>query len=711
MVKKFNPTTSLKDYHATLRQLQQDVHLLEALDAFQYPAPIPTDCPQPATDEETLATQLDYFRRIQQYQGFSFLENALHRHGGALLNAYMGHGKTYVALLLTVHYIRSSRSAGEPLRPVLLVAAPAVQAVWQSTNGDGHVQKHLGEEMYDELKLLNIRDTLKDQRVAEINRVFAADVPCIVMCSYEFARGQPWLLARHWGLVVCDEVQKLKNPSTGVSKAFALHLHPDAPRVGLSGTYNTNRPGPNTIAVLSQIAPSLVAQYKNEAGQVSVEDLRDLELALVYKVAEPQEAKRATTQTIRWVELGDAQPDYEERTKKVESTYSSIASDPKNKEQQAAYAAAIQKLRRTTNCQTKMDAVVADLCAFHARRSSSAPERRVVVVSNNLESIEAIGADLEDRGIKSVPFTGELSHKERDTVLARWKTGEGPGTLLLSTDTGCEGIDLTATDTMFLVDLISEYNPGKHDQVLARIDRHGQSSPVVHYTYYGVKYTFDSAIEYVRTAKRKARRAIRKGKDAEVDTGVMRALKLVHGEAKKAPSADRTAELHPTDYKVFSKRKLEDVFPDCDMVTDGKRRRTRGLTAFLAKEAAMKEAAAAKDDAPPAKRAKRSKVEVVVVDDVSMTDAPVPEPIAPAAPKEEEAWKRTKIAKKVTHPVATTTEKVGDESAAVEATWTPLSGPPGGSDIRMEQEEWSKSEPGLEALVKWAQPNQHIGIR
>ena len=116
---------------------------------------------------------------------------------------------------------------------------------------------------------------------------------------------------------------------------------------------------------------------------------------------------------------------------------------------------------------------------------------------------------------------------------------------------------------MFLVNLISEYNPGKVDQVLARIDRPGQASDVVYYRYYGTCFTFDRALEFVRQSKRKAKRAIRSGDFKDIETGVMRALRLVH-EARddESNSNPLTIDLHPSDYQTFRKQTLETVFPD-----------------------------------------------------------------------------------------------------------------------------------------------------
>ena len=520
------------------------------------------------TYKEEIDVRLHLFRRVQQWKAFEFIyTKALHKHKGALLDAYMGFGKTLVALMVMIQTYVDAQQTCSTIRPMLLLASPAVQSVWQGLTGNGHIQKHVDASWH--LPVLDVCNVSNDTRVRqqEVTECFERKKPTLITCGCEFARDNPWILKHSWQLVVCDEIQGLKNAKSG--KSLVFYEHQTSPCLGLSGTYNTNRPLPNTYAVLKHLAPDLIHRYQGEKGKIHPKHLRDIERQLVIHVKEPTQAKRLRMSTIRWVNMTEMeQARCEELETHAFTSYRQIT-DESSMANNQTFAAAIQALRRFADTESKLNAVCEDIVAFRKSRKD-VTEPRLIILTNNLAGIEQMQYTLLTLKvpIQSVKYTGSMSRKERELVMTTWYSHMGPGTFFISTDAGCEGTDLTAADTMFLVNMISEYNPGKVDQALARIDRSGQTSDVVYYRYYGTCFTFDRALEFVRQSKRKAKRAIRTGDFKDVDTGVIQALRLVRDARNDlSNSTPLTIDLHPTNYATFRKQTLESVFPEKMAIT------------------------------------------------------------------------------------------------------------------------------------------------
>jgi superfamily II DNA or RNA helicase len=569
---KFRSKIPLATYHTALMRFQTRYPELRA--AIRYPPPIPAECPTPAPADE-LRTKLDFYRQVQQWHAFELLYTRLLRnHGGGLLDAYMGFGKTLVALMVVVQTYIDARKEGGAVRPILLVASPAVQSVWQALSGTGHLQKHLAEAWH--VPVLNVRGLSKSARKPAVEARLESGEPGIIMTGYEFARDNPWLLQQRYALVIADEIQRIKNATSATSQAF--YQRRPVPLLGLSGTWNTNQPLSNTFSVLKHIAPDLVSQHQNDKGFISPENLRKMEHELVVEFKQPSEGKRTRCYSTHWCEMTPSeQATYDELDAKKESTYSAMNSDPQNKEKTAAYVTALNMLRRFGSAaENKLKDYCDDVMV--TRANSDVAEPRQVTICDNLDVIRQARQMLLDRGVASVKYTGEMTRSARESTLSQWYAGEGPGMMFININVGAEGIDLTAANVMFHLTTLSEYNPGKIDQQEARIDRSGQRASCVYYHYYGTRYTLDRAMVFVRQAKRKAKRAIRKGKSSEVDTGVMRALRLVHkARDELANSGGAThLNLHPNDFDTLRRQTLEDLFPDAMRVSVASQRKRKG---------------------------------------------------------------------------------------------------------------------------------------
>ena len=164
---------------------------------------------------------------------------------GACLADDMGLGKTIqvLALLLTL----------ERSRPSLLVAPASLLANWQQeaerfTPGLRCLVAHSSQMSQEELRAL------------DAERLAGTD---LLITSYGTLMRLPNLLAMHWHLVVADEAQALKNPSTKQTRAVKqLQAHA---RIALTGTPVENRLS-DLWSIFDFTHPGLLGSQKAFAG-------------------------------------------------------------------------------------------------------------------------------------------------------------------------------------------------------------------------------------------------------------------------------------------------------------------------------------------------------------------------------------------------------------------------------------------------------------
>jgi superfamily II DNA or RNA helicase len=104
---------------------------------------------------------------------------------------------------------------------------------------------------------------------------------------------------------------------------------------------------------------------------------------------------------------------------------------------------------------------------------SKNPREKKVVFTQYLKSLKAIAALLDRRGLPFVSFSGDLSPREKDEAIRRFRE-EVP--ILLSTESGGEGRNLQFCNTLINFDL--PWNPMRIEQRIGRLHRIGQNRDV-----------------------------------------------------------------------------------------------------------------------------------------------------------------------------------------------------------------------------------------
>jgi SNF2-related domain/Helicase conserved C-terminal domain len=207
------------------RPVLQILHNVEALD---YGAKVALTPPPPnAVPAYPQALCANVKPLSHQRTGVAWLQ---HRFGqqadgirGCLLADDMGLGKTMQALCL----IAWSLEQGNAPKPVLVVAPVSLLENWKTEIAkflNGMEDKVLS--LYGEtLKAWRVAPELLDAKLLSIglkkflNPDFAKEFS-VVLTTYETLRDYEFSLARvSWSVVVCDEAQKIKNPSALVTRA------------------------------------------------------------------------------------------------------------------------------------------------------------------------------------------------------------------------------------------------------------------------------------------------------------------------------------------------------------------------------------------------------------------------------------------------------------------------------------------------------------
>lgn len=123
---------------------------------------------------------------------------------------------------------------------------------------------------------------------------------------------------------------------------------------------------------------------------------------------------------------------------------------------------------------------------------------KAVVFSTLVEPLQLLDRALKKSGIPSEVFTGQLGSSERDKLISRFRSDEGPTALLATT--WVAGVGLTLTEANHVVFLNEWWNPSTNDQARDRVVRIGQQRGVQVYKF-RCRGTVEEAVERVLSRK------------------------------------------------------------------------------------------------------------------------------------------------------------------------------------------------------------------
>lgn len=420
----------------------------------------------------------EFCGELRPYQAFglAWLQFLREYEFGGILADDMGLGKT----IQTLAHIQTEKEAGRLTQPALIVAPTSTLPNWRRE----------AEKFTPSLSTILFHGAERK----ESNRSLArAD---LVITSYALlVRDREKLLSQDWHLIVLDEAQNIKNPTTAMAKA-ACELKAKH-RICLSGT-----PVENNLDELWSLfhftMPGFLGKnssFKREYRN-AIEQHRDKgaasRLARRIKPFLLRRTKEAVatelppkTEIVVPVELEGAQRDlYESVRLAMDKRVRDLLSTKGLSRSHLEILDALLKLRQIC-CDPRLVKLEAAEGVFTTSKLDRLMEmleelgqegRKVLVFSQFTSMLDLMEVRLKELQMNWVRISGET--KDRETPVQRFQAGEAP-IFLISLKAGGTGLNLTAADTVIHYD--PWWNPAVERQATDRAHRIGQSKAVFVY--------------------------------------------------------------------------------------------------------------------------------------------------------------------------------------------------------------------------------------
>jgi len=427
-------------------------------------------------------TELKATLRPYQKDGVSWLLFLSELGLGACLADDMGLGKTVqvIALLLALKKRRSDAP------PSLLVLPASLVSNWM-----GEL-----ERFAPSLRVLSLHPSELSR--AELDRIAGAPTASLAGCdavltTYGMLGRQEWLSQQKWDLIVLDEAQAIKNPSTRQAKSVKA-LQGRA-RLALTGTPVENRLG-DLWSLFDFLSPGLLGSASRFKSFVkTLEGANPPSYAPVRSLVQPYILRRMKTDK----RIIDDLPE------KVEMT----AWCGLSKAQAALYRQGVQELALNLKEKTGMERrglVLSALLRF--KQICNHPSQALgdgeysEGNSGKYQRLREICEEIESRGEKVLVFSqfrevalqltsflgavfgrsGLVLHggtpvAERQRIVERFQHEDGPPFLVLSLKAGGTGLNLTAASQVIHFD--RWWNPAVENQATDRAFRIGQKRNVL----------------------------------------------------------------------------------------------------------------------------------------------------------------------------------------------------------------------------------------
>lgn len=445
---------------------------------------------------------------------------------GALLADDMGLGKTFQTLAFLVWIREAMRRGFIDRAPLLIVAPTGLLRNWEKEHdshltapGLGNALRAYGTSLRS-LRTASGSELEIAQPVLDTGRIEAADW---VLTTYETLRDYQHSFGRiRFGVVVFDEIQKIKTPGTQVTDAAKAMQAEFA--LALTGTPIENRLA-DLWCLMDTLHPGALGGLKEFSRRYEdrpdPEDLKRLKDAL----SVPGPERPAVMLRRMKDEVLESLPS------KTEHVWSLPMPDV----QANAYSAVVAEARRRTDRGKMLEALQAMRAVSLAplERSMVASDEDYIRSSARLTATMSILDEIRDRGEKALIFvemraaqadlagvlqrryqlprapmiiSGEVAGPKRQERVDVFQAGSpGFDLMILSPKAGGVGLTLTAANNV--VHLTRWWNPAVEDQSTDRCYRIGQQLPVNVYLPMallpgGEEHSFDSRLHALLRQKR-----------------------------------------------------------------------------------------------------------------------------------------------------------------------------------------------------------------
>jgi len=439
---------------------------------------------------------------------------------GALLADDMGLGKTLQALAFLAWVQERMESGAYPRRPFLVVAPTGLLKNWE-----GEAQRHLASPgLGPPMRLYgtNLKNLVRMTHLEQIQELNAADW---ALTTYETLRDRISLfLGVHWGVVIFDEAQKIKNPSVRMTE-MAKSLQTDL-TISMTGTPVENRLA-DLWSIIDVTTPGFLGSL-NEFYQK-------------YEKPAQNDPSKATSLS-QLLTQGTNPPIMlrrlkEDHLKGLPKKEEVVLEESMGSEQAAAYQEVISRaVAAQRNRGTMLEALHgmrnvslfaraigpsgltdADIEASARLRAMvkildeiAAKKEKALVFIDRLELQEALIPYLQQRYRLPRPplrISGEVSGQRRQSRVDEFQSGDPDqfNVMILSPKAG--GVGLTLTAANHVIHLTRWWNPAVEDQCSDRAYRIGQTKtvwiyyPMAIHPQYG-QHSFDRNLHELLNSKR-----------------------------------------------------------------------------------------------------------------------------------------------------------------------------------------------------------------
>ncbi|MGY2733619.1 DEAD/DEAH box helicase [Sphingomonas sp. UYP23] len=424
---------------------------------------------------------------------------------GVLLADDMGLGKTLQAIAFMA-WRRAEAEAGriEPA-PCLIVAPTGLLGTWRKEIGLHLLEPALGPlvpAFGGSLRELREEDAFSGRDIETGRAALSAEAwrdAGVVLTTYETMRDYHFSFARtRWGAIVFDEVQRLKNPASQVSRA-SLSLNADF-TIGMTGTPVENRLQ-DLWSIMNAVAPGVLGSSRDFERRHAGGD-REALMALKDRLCEPQNGlpplllRRMKSDILAGLPRKHVHPFRVEMPQLQADAYRDVVV-------RAATAAAANNLGKSGMLMALSEMRGISLHPLDPRNAPDDLDGYAAHSARLIHSLDVLDG-VARKGEKALVFVEDLAMQERLAVLiqSRFKLkrlpsringqvpgprrqqivdefqsrGEGFDVLILSPRAG--GVGLTITAANHVIHLSRWWNPAVEDQATDRVFRIGQEREV-----------------------------------------------------------------------------------------------------------------------------------------------------------------------------------------------------------------------------------------
>ena len=420
--------------------------------------------------------------RPYQRDGVTWLRFVTRLGLGACLADDMGLGKTIqvLALLLCL------RDEDETRAPSLLVIPASLLGNWRSEAARFAPSLRLAflHPAENDKKSIAAIAAEPDARLANVD---------LTVTTYSMLSRQPWLAERKWRLVIADEAQAIKNPSTRQSKA--LKKLSARAQIALTGTPIENRLG-DLWSLFDFLNPGLLGSASVFKSFVKELDERPRDqFAPLRQLVSPYILRRLKTDSSIIDDLPDKTETlrYCRLTKRQVALYEQIVAameesleDTDGIARRGLVLQTLMRLKQVCNHPSQLTgdgeykpahsgkfARLAEICEELAER-----QEKVLVFTQFREIIDPIAEHLAAVfGRSGLILHGGVSVKARQGLVDDFQREDGPPFFILSLKAGGTGLNLTAASHVIHFD--RWWNPAVENQATDRAFRIGQRRNVL----------------------------------------------------------------------------------------------------------------------------------------------------------------------------------------------------------------------------------------